>query len=266
MCGIQFSADGNTLAVASFDSKIYLYDVGNAYALRGTITKHNSYITQFDFSADSQYVQSNCGAYELIFSEADTGHHVPAASRLRDVRWRTWNCTLGWASQGLWTKALDGMEIASVDRSESEKLLAVGDEFGRVRLYNYPCIDTSAVFKQYRGHSSHITKVRWTGGDSHLLTVGGHDRSVFQWKHVVDDVGEEDSKQAQMAGESGEDSDLPKKDAEFQLEEVDTTEAAASKPWHAVIVPPSKPPPMDVSLPSQSLELAVWECGILGGP
>ena len=86
---LKFSLDGNTLAVGSRDNKIYLYDVGNGFTIKATIGKHNSFISHIDFSADSQYVQSNCGAYELLFHEADTGMHIPAASRLKDVRWGT---------------------------------------------------------------------------------------------------------------------------------------------------------------------------------
>lgn len=29
--------------------------------------KHSSYITHVDFSVDSKYLHSNCGAYELLF-------------------------------------------------------------------------------------------------------------------------------------------------------------------------------------------------------
>lgn len=47
------------------------------------ISQHNSWIRHLDFSANSVYLQSNCGAYELCFFEADTGLFIPAASRLK---------------------------------------------------------------------------------------------------------------------------------------------------------------------------------------
>lgn len=38
-----------------------------------------------------------------------------------------------------------------------------------------------------------LSKVRWVGGDSHLLTIGAKDRSIFQWRHEVDDMAIADS-------------------------------------------------------------------------
>ena len=52
----RYTPDGGTLALASQDDKIYLYDVMNGYLCRGAFEKHNSFITHIDFSKDSQYV------------------------------------------------------------------------------------------------------------------------------------------------------------------------------------------------------------------
>ena len=99
---IKFSPDGNTLGLGSNDNLLYLYDIGGGYALKGQCNAHNSYITHFDFSADGQYVQSNCGAYELNFCDANSGEHIPAISTLKDVHWSTWTCPMGWPVQGVW--------------------------------------------------------------------------------------------------------------------------------------------------------------------
>jgi hypothetical protein len=37
---------------------------------------HSSYITHLDWSADSRILQSNCGAYELLYFEGATGKQV----------------------------------------------------------------------------------------------------------------------------------------------------------------------------------------------
>jgi hypothetical protein len=53
--------------------------------------KHSSYITHIDFSKDGRYLHSNCGAYELLFWDVNTGKQLPGgATALRDEIWATW--------------------------------------------------------------------------------------------------------------------------------------------------------------------------------
>lgn len=97
---IKYSPNGDLLAIASADTKIYVYNTRREYALASVIVQHRAPITHLDFSSDGSWIQANCEAQELCFFEADTGMFIPAASRLRDVRWATQTCTLGWAVQG----------------------------------------------------------------------------------------------------------------------------------------------------------------------
>ena len=180
---VKFSPDGATLAVGSHDNKIYLYDVAGGFALKATCGAHNSFITHFDFTADSKFIQSNCGAYELLFHDAATGAQEPSgASKLRDAAWATWTCTLGWPVQGIWPAFADGTDVNSVDRSHSGALLALGDDNGNVKLFNYPVVAPRASAVSFEGHSSHVTNVRWSADDSYLFSSGGNDISLFQWK------------------------------------------------------------------------------------
>ena len=40
----------------------------------------------------------------------------------------------------------------------------------------------AAKFRQFNGHSSHVTNVRWTSDDKVLVTTGGMDTSVLVWE------------------------------------------------------------------------------------
>jgi len=65
---IKYSPDEKRCAVGSHDNNIYILAVdGTNYSLEGTLKAHNSFITNMDWSRDSRYIQSNCGAYELLF-------------------------------------------------------------------------------------------------------------------------------------------------------------------------------------------------------
>ena len=245
---IRFTPDGNTMALASADSKIYLYDVGNAYMVKGIFEQHNSFITHLDFSADSQFMQSNCGAYELLFCDATNGAYIPQFQKLKNTEWETFTCTLGWPVQGVWSKYNDGTEVLAAARSHNQRILAASDNFGRVRLLRYPCVSADATDKTFRAHGSEVRKVRWTSGDTHLLSIGGKDRCVFQWR-----LRREDEETAAAAGDSGEDSDLDVLNMEEEEEE--EVEFMTVKPWLSVIVAPTGAPKGNPSKPGSRLLL-----------
>lgn len=101
--------------------------------------------------------------------------------------------TLGWPVQGIWPECADGTDINAVDRShdtiDSKKdpktsyhLLASGDDFGKVRLLRYPSLKKSSEAVYGSGHSSHVTNVKFTWDDSRVLSTGGEDQCVMQWK------------------------------------------------------------------------------------
>jgi microtubule-associated protein-like 6 len=53
---IKFSKDGRLLALGAHDNSIYVYSVQQQFKRKAKFSKHNSYITHFDFSADGRYV------------------------------------------------------------------------------------------------------------------------------------------------------------------------------------------------------------------
>jgi len=63
---MAFSPDHSMLAVGSHDNNIYIYDAYN-FKLQAKLRGHTSYIMALDWSDDSNYIRSNCGAYELLF-------------------------------------------------------------------------------------------------------------------------------------------------------------------------------------------------------
>jgi microtubule-associated protein-like 6 len=268
---IKFSPDGRTLAVGSHNNSIYLYRVnisGSGDQMTGSLTlktkfsKHNSYITHFDFSTDGRFLQSNCGAYELLFSDTSSGKQITSASELKDVKWASWTCTLGWPVQGIWPPLADGTDINAVDRSHSGHLLATVDDFGKVNLCRYPCLP-NAKSTSYFGHSSHVMNVRWSRGDQYLISVGGNDKCVFQWKHVLhahNDASEgtasQSSESVALGGASNEFLDM-----DFESDGPGAgDEAGAIKPWLGAIRAPKVPPTLNDQAPTTSLELS-WVHG-----
>jgi WD40 repeat protein len=184
---LKFSPDGTMLAVGSHDAVI---DVYNAQTLKlvSRIKKHSSAITHLDWSLDSLYLHSTCQAYELLYFSARSGKQITeGASSLKDEGWATWTAVLGWPVQGIYRSEMDGTDVNMVHRShrvhgDGYKLLAVGEDSSLLRVYRYPCLKKNAGSLVGRGHSSHVTNVRFNMTDTYLYSTGGEDQCVMQWK------------------------------------------------------------------------------------
>ena len=65
-------------------------------------------------------------------------------------------------------------------------MIASGDDYGKVKLFKYPCPVEKASFYPYIGHSYHVTSVRFSASNDNLISIGGNDKAIFQWKYVRD--------------------------------------------------------------------------------
>ena len=101
---------------------------------------------------------------------------------MNDVEWQTWSCSLGFPVMGIWPDDSDGTDINAVSRSGSQTYIVTADDFGRINLFNYPVIVNQAPCRSYRGHSSHVMNVVFNSNDKRVVSVGGKDRAVFQWR------------------------------------------------------------------------------------
>lgn len=203
--------DKQIYAVGGHDRTIYVYQMDVAICERITpntppeaptlchkFEGHNASITHLDFSSDGAFIQSNCGGYELLFWSLEDDKQEKNARKCRDVDWSTWSCVLGWPVQGIWLENADGSDVNAVDRSDvqfstegqdandqrSPVYLAVGGDDGKLRVYNYPCLSKNSKNVVGTGHSSHVSNVKFTPTErvTRIITTGGNDKSIFQWK------------------------------------------------------------------------------------
>ncbi|XP_005724013.1 echinoderm microtubule-associated protein-like 1 isoform X8 [Pundamilia nyererei] len=184
---MRYGPDGNFLAIGSHDNYIYIYAVaenGRKYSRVGKCSGHSSFITHLDWSVDSQYLVSNSGDYEILYWIPSVCKQVVSVETTRDIEWATHTCTLGFQVFGLWPDGSDGTDINAVCRSNDKSLLVTGDDFGKVHLFSYPCSQFRAPSHVYGGHSSHVTNVTFLYDDSCLVSTGGKDMSVMQWRIV----------------------------------------------------------------------------------
>ncbi|KAI4900979.1 hypothetical protein NFI96_011882 [Prochilodus magdalenae] len=183
---LRYSPDGSFVAVGSHDNFIYIYSVtegGRRYTRFGKCTGHSSFITHLDWSKDGKYIMSNSGDYEILYWDVASGCKL-LRNRFesKDREWASYTCVLGFHVMGVWLEGSDGTDINALCRSHSERLVAVADDFCKVHLFQYPCPKPKAPSHRYEGHGSHVTNVRFTHNDSHLLSLGGKDTCILQWR------------------------------------------------------------------------------------
>ena len=87
----------------------------------------------------------------------------------------------GWDVQGLYQSGWDGTDLNDATITSDGRLVATGDDYGKVRLHNFPSTDpkTNCV---YEGHSEFVVGVEFLRDDSQLITCGGADMAIFQWR------------------------------------------------------------------------------------
>ncbi|XP_042565417.1 echinoderm microtubule-associated protein-like 6 isoform X9 [Clupea harengus] len=185
---MKFSPDGTYLAVGSNDGLVDIYAVAQRYKKVGECNKSSSFITHLDWSIDSKFLQTNDGAGERLFYRVPTGKHLTTKEETKGIHWVSWTCVIGPEVTGIWPKYTNINDINSVDANYNSAVLVTGDDFGLVKLLRFPCLKKGAKFKKYVGHSAHVTNVRWSHDFQWILTTGGADHSVFQWRFLPEGI------------------------------------------------------------------------------
>ncbi|XP_053133647.1 echinoderm microtubule-associated protein-like 3 isoform X2 [Hemicordylus capensis] len=184
---VRYSPDGEFLAIGSHDNFIYIYSVESEhkYTRFGRCTGHSSFITHLDWSKDGKFIMSNSGDYEILYWDVAGGCRLQRNRfESKDREWASYTCVLGFHVFGVWPDGSDGTDINALCRSHNERVVAVADDFCKVHLFQYPCAKPKAPSHLYGGHGSHVTNVRFTHDDGHLVSMGGKDASIFQWRVV----------------------------------------------------------------------------------
>ena len=65
--------------------------------------------------------------------------------------------------------------------TKDQKLIASGDDYGLVCVYRNPLLEGHESSK-YRGHSEHVTSVKFSDDNKYLFSTGGQDQTTIQWR------------------------------------------------------------------------------------
>ncbi|ETO26201.1 hypothetical protein RFI_10939 [Reticulomyxa filosa] len=193
--GIEFlkwSPNNEYLAVAHGDAHCYIINVNvgddeNITLKQWKGLNHRAAPSHLQWSTDGTIVKCLTRDYEVVhwlldFSKktAEFSTKIPDPDK---VQWHGDPLVAGWDVQGLYQRGWDGTDLNATSLTSDSRLIASGDDFGTVRLHNYPAIDSEAC-RAYNGHAEFVVGVDFLNDDSYLLSVGGADMSIFQWKVV----------------------------------------------------------------------------------
>jgi len=179
---MAFSPDNKYLAVGSHDNLVYVYDASDDFSLVGKCKGHSSYINCLDWSEDSTFIRTNCGAYELLFFTIPDCNQDPSGrSNTVATVWATESVHFSWSTEGIYPKGTDGTHVNGVAANADRTIISTGDDYGLVNLFRFPCRN-GGIPRSYRGHSEHVVRVRFGENDQYLWSIGGYDQTLMQWK------------------------------------------------------------------------------------
>ncbi|MGW1073061.1 nSTAND1 domain-containing NTPase [Streptomyces sp. NPDC002537] len=151
VASVAFSPDGRTLATASHDRTVQLWDTAGGERRR-TLTGHTDTVTSVAFSPDGKILATGSGDRTVRFWDAATGE-----------------------PRGTLTGRTGG--VTSVAFSPDGGILATGDDDGTVRLWD---VGTGRPRDTLTGHTDAVTSVAFSP-DGRTFATGSDDRTARLW-------------------------------------------------------------------------------------
>lgn len=131
---------GDMIAMGSQNGSIYLFRVsrdGFSYKKVNKI-RGSQPLTHLDWSMDGNFVQTVTIDFDLLFWDAKSLSPERSPIAMKDVKWLSSNCTVGYLVAGMWSNRYysnSNTIITTCSRSASQDMLISGDADGYIRLF-----------------------------------------------------------------------------------------------------------------------------------
>ncbi|KAH9509652.1 Echinoderm microtubule-associated protein-like 2, partial [Bulinus truncatus] len=193
---VKLSQDERKIAAGGTDKTVHIYSLQavegkeegeEVWALSGKCQGHHGHIHAMDWSSNTLQgdliVRSSSSIPEQKFWNASTCSEVPG-ELMTDVTWLTTTCVFDHTLIGLWkSKQASEGHLTCVDVSPGRHLAAMSTSNGSLSLFRYPSSSEGAFSHTYKSHQ-HTYNLCFTPNGRSVLTVGGSDTCIMQWKLV----------------------------------------------------------------------------------
>ncbi|XP_015605282.1 echinoderm microtubule-associated protein-like CG42247 isoform X2 [Cephus cinctus] len=185
---IGYNPTGEIIAMGSQNGSVYLFRVsrdGFSYKKSNKIRGAQP-LVQLDWSSDSRFLQTVTQDYDLVFWDIKALSSEKSPLVMKDVKWYTHNCTVGYMVSGMWNNRYYPLTtvLTTSSRSAAHDMLVSGDAEGYLRLFRYPCTSTKAEYAEEKVYSSQVATARFLYNDQNVVTVGGTDAALMLWELV----------------------------------------------------------------------------------
>ena len=76
---------------------------------------------------------ASCHSLTLIYNNV-------TFTQVEEIGWNSWTCVLGHTMTGVWPPKCDVTDVNAAHVSRDKQLVATADDFGMVKLFNYPAM------------------------------------------------------------------------------------------------------------------------------
>jgi len=190
---LRFSPDSALLAATHYNGQLYVFDVvieEDEYDLcqwKATM-EHIAAPIQLQFGKNeegNEVIKTFTRDYEIVHWAVDRNEKdckfCPYIPDPDVVKFEGDPLIAGWDVKGCYVDGFDGTDLNDIAVTKDKTLCISGDDYGAMRVYSYPVIKQEP-FKQYNNHGEFVVAVKLLANDEHVISCGGADRAVLQWK------------------------------------------------------------------------------------
>lgn len=76
--------------------------------------------------------------------------------QIEDMGWDSWSCVLGHTVSGVWPPKCDVTDVNAAAVTSDRRSVATADDFGMVKLFNYPASVSGHLFLNLNQHRNII--------------------------------------------------------------------------------------------------------------